>query len=152
MTTESMTFSEETKKFNNAVDLFFGMNPKKRLWILLMLYLGKERALHIVDNTEVEKYAENKSCHKPYWHVMTKLSIEEINSQTTRAKWSKDGILRRFIWADTPMLLDCTLDELVYGLNIDSHNVNQSNETNYNAFNRHRWEPIYLMEIAETFI
>ena len=48
MTKESMKFAEETKKFNQAVDLFFGMNPEKRLWILLMLYLGKERSLHLV--------------------------------------------------------------------------------------------------------
>ena len=152
MTKGTMTLTEETKKFNHVVDLFFGMNPEKRLWILLMLYLGKERVLHIVDNTEVETYAQNHSCNEPYWHVMAKLSIEDINSQTKRTQWSKDGISSRFIWADTPKFLDCTLDELVYGLDIDSHNVNQSNETNYNIFNRHRWEPIYLMEIAETFI
>jgi hypothetical protein len=50
MTKETMTLIEETQKFNKAVDLFFGMNPEKRLWILLMLYLGKEKSLRFVDN------------------------------------------------------------------------------------------------------
>lgn len=152
MTKESMTFGEETKKFNQAVDLFFGMNPEKRLWILLMLYLGKERSLHLVDNTEFEIYAKNKSCQESYWHVMAKLSIDDINSQAKKEQWLKEGVSKRFIWADKPNSLDCTLDELVYGLDIDSNNLEQSNDAHNNIFNRRQWEPIYLMEIAETFI
>ena len=152
MTKESMTFAEETKKFNQAVDLFFGMNPEKRLWILLMLYLGKERSLHLVDNTEFEIYAKNKSCQESYWHVMAKLSIDDINSQAKKEQWLKEGVSKRFIWADKPNSLDCTLDELVYGLDIDSNNLEQSNDAHNNIFNRRQWEPIYLMEIAETFI
>ena len=152
MTKETMKFGEETKKFNQAVDLFFGMNPEKRLWILLMLYLGKERSLHIVDNTDLEQYAKSKSCQESYWHVMTKLSIEDINSHSKRAEWLKDGITHRFIWAEAPQSLDCTLDELVCGLDVDYHNVNQYHEHYQNLFYRHRWDPTYLIEIAEIFI
>lgn len=152
MTKESMTFAEETKKFNQAVDLFFGMNPEKRLWILLMLYLGKERSLHLVDNTEIEIYAKSKSCHESYWHVMAKLSIDDINSQAKKEQWLREGVSKRFIWADKPISLDCTLDELVFGLDIDSNNLEQNNDTHNNIFNRRQWEPIYLMEIAETFM
>ena len=50
MTKGTANFSNETEKFNYASDLFFGMNPEKRLWILLMFYLAKERSLRVVDN------------------------------------------------------------------------------------------------------
>ena len=151
MTKESMTFAEETKKFNQAVDLFFGMNPKKRLWILLILYLGKERVLHSVDNTDPKVYAQFESCKDSYWHVLASLHIEELTNRRTRDLWQINGIHHRIIWADTPKSLDCTFDELVYGLDVDSHNMSQSDDTN-NIFSHYRWEPIYLIEIAETFI
>lgn len=152
MTKETMTFAEETDKFKQAVDLFFSMNPQKRLWILLMLYLGKERVLHLVDNTEFETYAKSKSCKDSYWHVLAELSIDDINSEEKKEQWFKNGVSTRFIWADTPKSLDCTFDELVYGLDIDSNNLNQFNDSYNNISNRHHWEPTHLIEIAEIFI
>jgi hypothetical protein len=47
MTKGNTNFSNETEKFNHAVDLFFGMNPEKRLWILLMFYTFLKHILNM---------------------------------------------------------------------------------------------------------
>ncbi len=152
MTMGNTKFSEETRKFHKALDLFWGMRPEKRLWIILMLYFGKERALKIVENTSPQEYAKTNSCPDYYWHVMASLSIDEITNPDTRNKWIKSGISTRFVWAEAPANFDCTLDELVYAVDVDSHNVSQPENSSQNIFNRRQWESIYLMEIAEIFI
>ena len=151
MTKETMTLIEETQKFNKAVDLFFGMNPEKRLWILLMLYLGKEKSLRFVDNVSPEEYARTISCNSSYWHVIASLDIDDISNKKKVEEWQNQGIANRIIWAEKPQSLDCTLDELLYALDIDAHNLRESNNID-NVFKRHRWEPIFVFEVAETFM
>lgn len=145
MTKGNTNFSNETEKFNHAVDLFFGMNPDKRLWILFMLYLGKERTLHIVDN--YDQYDN--------FHIMARLDINSIDDQGIAKRWKEDGIQNKCVIADTPTNLDCTFDELAYALDVDSHNYSAAQEltgTTQSIFRMRRWEPTYLMEIAEIFI
>ena len=145
MTKGNTNFSNETEKFNHAVDLFFGMNPDKRLWILFMLYLGKERTLRIVDN--YDQYDN--------FHIMARLDINSIDDQGIAKRWKEDGIQNKCVIADTPTNLDCTFDELAYALDVDSHNYSAAQEltgTTQSIFRMRRWEPTYLMEIAEIFI
>lgn len=152
MAKENIRFNEETQKFNHAVDLFFGMRPEKRLWILLMLYLGKEKALRVIDNTSPEDYGNENSYQNINWHVMASLSYDDINSKEVREEWSKKGITRRFVLANTPADLDCSFDELAYSLDVDSHNMRQIGDSSQSIFNSHRWESTNLMEIANIFI
>lgn len=139
---ETIKFLDETNKFKHAVDLFFDINPERRLWILLMLYLGKERSLHIIEGCDIEKYAKSKSCQDPHWHIMAQMSINNSNQQKNQ-EWMNNC----FVWADTPQSLDGTLDELVYGIDVDAHNHTQSKGYTQNLFSSQ-----FLIEIAETFI
>ena len=112
MTKGNTNFSNETEKFNHAVDLFFGMNPEKRLWILLMFYLAKERALRIVDNYD----------GTGGFQLMAYMLIDDISDKTVAKRWAEQGIRSRAIIADAPNTLDCHFDELAYAIDLDSHN------------------------------
>lgn len=145
MTKGNTNFSNETEKFNHAVDLFFGMNPEKRLWILLMFYLAKERALRVVDNYD----------GAGGFKLMAHMLIDDISDKTVAKRWAEEGIRSRAIIADAPSTLDCHFDELAYALDVDSHNYSAAQEltgTTQSIFRMRRWESTYLMEIAEIFI
>ena len=140
MTKGNTNFSNETEKFNHAVDLFFGMNPEKRLWILLMFYLAKERALRVVDNYD----------GAGGFKLMAYMRIDDILDKTVAKKWAEEGIRSRAIIADAPKTLDCHFDELAYAIDVDSHNYAQRvDNTQQGIFSKFRWEAIYLVEISE---
>ena len=68
---ETMNTSVETEKFNKAVELFFGMNPAKRYWILLALYFAKTKNLCAINNYD----GKNGD------FVMASMSIDQIGNQ-----------------------------------------------------------------------
>lgn len=143
MTKGNTNFSNETEKFNHAVDLFFGMNPEKRLWILLMFYLAKERALRVVDNYD----------GAGGFKLMAYMRIDDILDKTVAKKWAEEDIRSRAIIADAPKTLDCHFDELAYAIDVDSHNYAQIvDNTQQGIFSKFRWEAIYLVEISEILI
>lgn len=143
MTKGNTNFSNETEKFNHAVDLFFGMNPEKRLWILLMFYLAKERALRIVDNYD----------GTGGFQLMAYMLIDDISDKTVAKRWAEQGIRSRAIIADAPNTLDCHFDELAYAIDVDSHNYAQRvDNTQQGIFSKFRWEAQYLIEISEILI
>lgn len=142
MTKGNTNFSNETEKFNHAVDLFFGMNPEKRLWILLMFYLAKERALRIVDNYD----------GTGGFQLMAYMLIDDISDKTVAKRWAEQGIRSRAIIADAPNTLDCHFDELAYAIDLDSHNNAQVVDGTTGIFSKYRWEAIYLVEISEILI
>ena len=142
MTKGNTNFSNETEKFNHAVDLFFGMNPEKRLWILLMFYLAKERALRIVDNYD----------GTGGFQLMAYMLIDDISDKTVAKRWAEQGIRSRAIIADAPNTLDCHFDELAYAIDLDSHNNAQVVDGTTGVFSKYRWEAIYLVEISEILI
>lgn len=142
MTKGNTNFSNETEKFNHAVDLFFGMNPEKRLWILLMFYLAKERALRVVDNYD----------GTGGFQLMAYMLIDDISDKTVTKRWAEQGIRSRAIIADAPNTLDCHFDELAYAIDLDSHNNAQVVDGTTGVFSKYRWEAIYLVEISEILI
>lgn len=137
MTKETIFTMNETQKFNHAVDLFFGMNPQRRLWLLVMLYMAKERALTIVDNCD----------QNDYFRVIARVLIDDITDAKVREQWKKEGKKNRCILGNAPTNLPFSLDELIYTIDVDSHNNRQENSTS--IFDRHRWEQTYLVEILE---
>lgn len=152
MTKETMKFSEETNKFNHAVDLCFGMLPEKRFWILVMLYLSKERVLRIVDNLVPWNNVNANSYNDRYWHIMAYLCIDDISDQVTKNKWRKEGITSRFVWADIPSNLERFVIK-AYGQEVASQNhMHHSDIYKYKFLSSDRRKSEYEIEIAEIFI
>lgn len=143
MTKGTVNFSNETEKFNYATDLFFGMNPEKRLWMLLMFYLAKERALRVIDN--YQGHADGG------FSLMAFLHIDDITDNKVIQSWLDLGINNRAVIAEAPNHIN--FDELAYAIDVDSHNYMQNSVTcQHGIFAKNRWEPQYLMEVADILI
>lgn len=142
MAKDTMTMNEQTKIFAQAVDYFFGMNPKNSDWLLLMLFLSKERALRVVENYS-EQNEEN---------VMVRLCIDDIFDKKVVEKWEKLNLYNKCIILDTQSnyvkgavdLIDeiCKDSTLYYGLNDEKNNI----------FRVQRWEPTYLFQVVESLM
>lgn len=132
-----MDMSNETARFNKAVELFFGMNPTKRFWILLALCFAKTRMLRIIDNYD--------GTHDGF--VMTSMPLSLITNADVIAKWTKDGIAERSVVAFVPDNQK-NLVEQIYSAFANANSL--SEKGNFTLARLSQMEPTCLVEIAET--
>ena len=139
MTIETQNMSSETTKFNKAVELFYGMNPTNRYWILLALYFARTKNLYAIDNYD----GTNEG------FVMVSLPIELIAHKDVAEEWAKSNIRHRSIVAFVPDNQKEIIDE-IYGLDVCS--VNDHDGQRHVFWGMTRMEPTFLAEVAETLI
>ena len=139
MTIEMQNMSIETEKFNKAVELFFGMNPTKRYWILLALYFARKRNLYVIDNYD----GTNDG------YIMTSLSISLIGRKEVADEWMKKNIRYRSIVAFVPNDQKKIIDE-IYALDADVANFHVGHGPSLLGLTQ--MEPAFLVEVAETLI
>ena len=65
MANPSVQMSEETKKFQEAVNSYFdynkyGYTPEKGYWLLFLLYLVKNNALQVIDTSKISRSHKSK--------------------------------------------------------------------------------------------
>ena len=134
--------ADETSKFQKAVNLFFGMNPAKRYWILLALYFAKIRKLYAIDNyTGVDGGL-----------VLASMSISHITHKDVANIWVRKNIQNRSIVALVPEDQKNIIDEINAGFDVDANNHLNYNSNNDLGFGFSQMEPTYLVEVAETLI
>lgn len=139
MTIEMQNTSVETEKFNKAVELFFGMNPTKRYWILLALYFARKRNLYVIDNYD----GTNDG------YIMTSLPISLIGRKEVTDEWMKKNIRYRSIVAFVPNDQKKIIDE-IYALDADVVNFHVGHGPSLLGLTQ--MEPAFLVEVAETLI
>ena len=136
----NVKMSNETERFNYAMDLFFGMNPQRRIWILLMFYLAKERALRVADNYD----------GPDDFNLMALMVLADITDADTSRLWREQNIRNRAIVAEPPVQISSDFDKLVYAIDYDAHNYSLSSpDRKESVLSRSRWEPQYLIEVSE---
>lgn len=124
---------QETIKFNKAVELFFGMNPAKRYWMLLALYFAKIHHLKIVDNYDGNDF------------VMATLSSDLIDDSMLD-KWKAKGIYSRSVVALVPDGQQELVNKVYDFVN------DWEEEDIVSRFFSTTMEPVSLVEVAETLI
>lgn len=129
--------SDETVRFNKAIDLFFGMNPAKRYWILLALYFAKNRKLHVIDNYTGDGFE------------MARVSADIVNCEND---WKEKGITSRTVVADVANDQKDLIDEIYYGFDVDAISYLGKSKTDSGFWGTGQMEPTYLVEVAETLI
>ena len=141
MTFETKNMSKETERFNDALDLFFGMNPAKRYWILLALYFAKNKKLKAIDNYEGNDF------------VMATMSVDLIGHTSIVEEWNQKGVKSRSIVAYVDDAQKDIIDEIYYGFDVDAINyLNNQPNKELGFFGLQQMEPTYLVEAAEILI
>lgn len=141
MTAETMNMSNETERFNYALDLFFGMNPAKRYWILLAMYFAKNKKLQAIDNYEGNGY------------VMATMSVDLIGHRNIVEEWNQKGVKSRSVVAIVDNDKKDIIDEIYYGFDVDAFNyLNSQPNKELGFFGIRQMEPTYLVEVAEILI
>lgn len=140
---ETMNTSVETEKFNKAVELFFGMNPAKRYWLLLALYFAKTKNLRAINNYD----GKNEG------FVMASMSIDLIGNQKVVSEWVKSNIRNRSIVAFVSNDQKNIIDRIYNGFDVDAINDFNSKGNNVlDLWGLRQMEPTILVEVAETLI
>ena len=138
MTAETMNMSNETERFNYALDLFFGMNPAKRYWILLAMYFAKNKKLQTIDNYEGNDF------------VMATMSVDLIGHRNIVDEWNQKGVKSRSVVAIVDDDKKDIIDEIYYGFDVDAINYLKSQPNKeLGFFGLRQMEPTYLVEVAE---
>lgn len=141
MTAETMNMSNETERFNYALDLFFGMNPAERYWILLAMYFAKNKKLQTIDNYEGNDF------------VMATMSIDLIGHRNIIEEWNQKGVKSRSVVAIVDADKKDVVDEIYYGFDVDAINyLNSQPNKELGFFGLRQMEPTYLVEVAEILI
>lgn len=141
MTDETMNMINETERFNYALDLFFGMNPAKRYWILLAMYFAKNKKLQAIDNYEGNGY------------VMATMSVDLIGHRNIVKEWNQKGVKSRSVVAIVDNDKKDIIDEIYYGFDVDAINyLNSQPNKELGFFGIRQMEPTYLVEVAEILI
>ena len=141
MTAETMNMSNETERFNYALDLFFGMNPAKRYWILLAMYFAKNKKLQTIDNYEGNDF------------VMATMSVDLIGHRNIVDEWNQKGVKSRSVVAVVDDDKKNIIDEIYYGFDVDAINYLKSQPNKeLGFFGLRQMEPTYLVEVAEILI
>jgi len=141
MTAETTNMSNETERFNYALDLFFGMNPAKRYWILLAMYFAKNKKLQTIDNYEGNGY------------VMATMSVDLIGHRNIVEEWNQKGVKSRSVVAIVDNDKKDIIDEIYYGFDVDAINyLNSQPNKELGFFGIRQMEPTYLVEVAEILI
>lgn len=134
-TVETMSMSKETELFNQAIDLFFGMNPVKRHWILLALYLAKNKKLAVLDNYIGEDL------------VLSVLDIDLLRVSDTKnaEEWERKSVFTRSVVA----ILDKGQRPVIEDIYNSFDNESQDGNS-HGSLGIKQMEPTYLVWIAET--
>ena len=133
--------SNETERFNFALDLFFGMNPAKRYWILLALYFARNNKLQTIDNYEGDGF------------VMATMSVDHIGQRNIVEEWNQKGVKSRSVVAIVDDDKKDIIDEIYYGFDVDAINyLNSQPNKELGFFGLRQMEPTYLVEVAELLI
>ncbi len=141
MTFENKDMSNETERFNNALDLFFGMNPAKRYWILLALYFAQNKKLQAIDNYEGNDL------------IMASMSIDLIGHRNIVEEWNQKGIKSRSIVAIVDKSQKDIIDEINHGFDIDAiYHLGSENSLGSGILGSNQMESTYLVEVAEILI
>lgn len=140
-TAETMSMSNETERFNYALDLFFGMNPAKRYWILLAMYFAKNKKLQTIDNYEGNGF------------VMATMSVDLIGHRNIVEEWNQKGVKSRSVVAIVDDDKKDIIDEIYYGFDVGAINfINSQPNKELGFFGLRQMEPTYLVEVAEILI
>ena len=138
---ENKDMSNETERFNYALDLFFGMNPAKRYWILLALYFAKNKKLKAIDNYEGNDL------------IMASMSIDLIGHRNIVEEWNQKGIKSRSIVAIVVISKKDIIDEINHGIDIDAiNNLGSGKSLRCGILGVNQMESTYLVEVAEILI
>lgn len=141
MENNSAFLSKETENFNNALNLFFGMNPTNKYWILAALYFAKNRKLEAIDN------------YKGSGLILASISIDLIDNMPLYSEWQKAGIQNRTILAfaseeEKNLFTNLFNSQEEY----ESEELENQREASNNIFEIRQMEPGYLVEVAEVFM
>lgn len=84
-----ITMSEETKKFQEAVNSYFdynkyGYTPEKGYWLLFLLYLLKNNALQVIDTSKISR--SNKSKLKVFLCYSFKNIFKDVSNLSDEYK------------------------------------------------------------------
>lgn len=112
-TVETMSMSKETELFNQTIDLFFSMNPSKRHWILLALYLAKNKKLAVIDNNAGDEF------------VMAVLDIDllRLYNPTKADTWEQKSIFTRSVVAIVDEEEHKSIEKIYNSFDQDSSNT-----------------------------
>ena len=117
------------KRYNDAVNMFMGMNPKNPFWILFVLYFRRNNKLKIVDRVE-------SNSHDILASLMYLYEDESLRPVEKKDKFligdfnDRDYVLYKQLedWAE------------------------QIQYTGTGVFRQKRWEPSYLIDVAEAIL
>ena len=89
MANPSVQMSEETKKFQEAVNSYFyynkyGYTPEKGYWLLFLLYLVKNNALQVIDTSKISR--SNKSKLKVFLCYSFKNIFKDVSNLSDEYK------------------------------------------------------------------
>ncbi len=89
MANSMITMSEETKKFQEAVNSYFdynkyGYTPEKGYWLLFLLYLVKNNALQVIDTSKISR--SNKSKLKVFLCYSFKNIFKDVSNLSDEYK------------------------------------------------------------------
>lgn len=91
MANETVKMAAETKKFMNALDAFYGWEPRNLYDFLLLFYFAKERKLSCVENLDADEhydfkfsYEEVKEDKEAFWEFWTDMVC---TSDSVFEKW-----------------------------------------------------------------
>lgn len=84
---------KQTENYNDAVDLFFGMNPQNPYWILLVFYLAKERKLRRIEDQPVKDETIMVSMDRSYAEIT-------FSDESIQKYWIEKGVYEKLLVAD----------------------------------------------------
>lgn len=126
--------------FKEAIDIFFGHNPRYPLWILLVLYLRKTGKLRIIDNFTSEKAEDNL-----IWGWPNGADIEYARvsfSDEILEGWETDKIVNRNIIGDVSSVEE--LVAIAESFREEKTSLNESQSLLLGP----QWEPHFLLEVV----
>ena len=127
MTSDKTPVQNPENLFKEAIDIFFGHNPKYPLWILLVLYLRKVGKLRIAENFVADNDEDNLIWG---WSHGADIEYAKVSfPDETIERWQKNGIGNTNIIGDI-----VSSKELVA--------IARS------ALFRTQWEPTFLIEVV----
>ena len=149
MSSSANIFRTADAAFHHAIELFFGMNPSSPWWVLVVFYLARHRKLRVVENASPSRYT---LAHMDYSYGEISFSPQIISG------WKERGIHDLCLEAD----IDTDSVEAEFIFNVV--NWRNGRVVDYRAeghfpisasssfLGRLKMEPMYLFEVAESFM
>lgn len=143
MTSANTPVQNSENLFKEAIDIFFGHNPKYPLWILLVLYLRKVGKLRIAENVVADNDEDNLIWG---WSRGADIEYAKVSfSDETVERWMKDGISNLNIIGDI-----ASSNELV-AIARSFYNEPANTDDSSAPF-RPQWEPSFLLEVVSRLL